>query len=159
MDSIQSKIAQLKADRLSAEKTVCNVPGSLCNIECAEGRVLIALKYSVSPLEVTNVMKLDDKAPVAVYCIAVGDLAITKWLGREVVLDLSYGGKGLEITSKVTNNDKKLIDIIGGADNLKFVDKQPVLNDRTLITKASDGNVEFWVINIISRNQIGGILY
>ena len=116
MDSIQTKIEAIKADKNNL-KTACVAPGSLCNIKVSEGRVIIANQYKMSPLEVTDVMKVDREVPKATYCIAIPDNVLPDMLGREVVLDMSYGGKGVPLSHKIKNLDKKLIDVLGGGDN------------------------------------------
>ena len=50
MDSIQTKIEAIKADKNNL-KTACVAPGSLCNIKVSEGRVIIANQYKMSPLK------------------------------------------------------------------------------------------------------------
>lgn len=108
MDSIQTKIEAIKADKNNL-KTACVAPGSLCNIKVGEGRVIIANQYKMSPLEVTDVMKVDREVPKATYCIAIPDNALPDMLGREVVLDMSYGGKGVPLSHKIKNLDKSLL--------------------------------------------------
>ena len=93
MDSIQTKIEAIRVDKNNL-KTACVAPHSLCNIKVSEGRVIIANQYKMSPLEVTDVMKVDREVPKATYCIAIPDNVPQDMLGREVVLDMSYGGKG-----------------------------------------------------------------
>lgn len=108
MDSIQTKIEAIKADKNNL-KTACVAPGSLCNIKVGEGRVIIANQYKMSPLEVTDVMKVDREVPKATYCIAIPDNVLPDMLGREVVLDMSYGGKGVPLSHKIKNLDKSLL--------------------------------------------------
>lgn len=108
MDSIQTKIEAIKADKNNL-KTACVAPGSLCNIKVGEGRVIIANQYKMSPLEVTDVMKVDREVPKATYCIAIPDNVPPYMLGREVVLDMSYGGKGVPLSHKIKNLDKSLL--------------------------------------------------
>ena len=84
MDSIQTKIEAIRADKNNL-KTACVAPGSLCNIKVGEGRVIIANQYKMSPLEVTDVMKVDREVPKATYCIAIPDNVLPDMLGREVV--------------------------------------------------------------------------
>ena len=100
MDSIQTKIEAIKADKNNL-KTACVAPNSLCNIKVGEGRVIIANQYKMSPLEVTDVMKVDREVPKATYCIAIPDNVLPDMLGREVVLDMSYGGKGVPLSHKI----------------------------------------------------------
>ena len=147
MDSIQTKIEAIKADKNNL-KTACVAPGSLCNIKVSEGRVIIANQYKMSPLEVTDVMKVDREVPKATYCIAIPDNIPPYMLGREVVLDMSY-----------KNLDKKLIDVLGGNDNFRVVENRPGLKDRSKLIVGEDGKVEFWECNLISLNQIGGVIY
>ena len=115
MDSIQTKIEAIKADKNNL-KTACVAPRSLCNIKVSEGRVIIANQYKMSPLEVTDIMKVDREVPKVTYCIAIPDNVLPDMLGREVVLDMSYGGKGVPLSHKIKNLDKKLIDVLGGDD-------------------------------------------
>ena len=110
MDSIQTKIEAIRVDKNNL-KTACVAPRSLCNIKVSEGRVIIANQYKMSPLEVTDVMKVDREVPKATYCIAIPDNVLPDMLGREVVLDMSYGGKGVPLSHKIKNLDKKLIDV------------------------------------------------
>lgn len=108
MDSIQTKIEAIRADKNNL-KTACVAPGSLCNIKVGEGRVIIANQYKMSPLEVTDVMKVDREVPKATYCIAIPDNVLSDMLGREVVLDMSYGGKGVPLSHKIKILTKSLL--------------------------------------------------
>ena len=149
MDSIQTKIEAIRADKNNL-KTACVAPGSLCYIKVGEGRVII---------EVTDVMKVDREVPKATYCIAIPDNVLPDMLGREVVLDMSYGGKGVPLSHKIKNLDKKLIDVLGGDNNFKLIENRPGLKDRSKLVVGEDGIVEFWECNLISLNQIGGVIY
>ena len=137
MDSIQTKIEAIKVDKNNL-KTACVAPNSLCNIKVGEGRVIIANQYKMSPFEVTDIMKVDREVPKATYCIAIPDNVLPDMLGREVVLDMSYGGKGVP---------------------LSHGENRPGLKDRSKLIVGEDGKVEFWECNLISLNQIGGVIY
>lgn len=155
MESIQTKIAKVKAG-----ETACgDVKNSLCNIKVSSGRAIIALQYKMSPLEVTDIMKVDREVPKAVYCIAVPEDTDAYMLGREVILDMSYGAKGVALSSKITNLDKKLINVLGGEDNFKVIEGRPALENRSKLVVGEDGKVEFWECNLVSLNQIGGVIY
>ena len=119
MDSIQTKIEAIKADKNNL-KTACVAPGSLYNIKVGEGRVIIANQYKMSPLEVTDVMKVDREVPKATYCIAIPDNVPPYMLGREVVLDMSYGGKGVPLSHKIKNLDKSLLMFLVGMITLEL---------------------------------------
>lgn len=54
---------------------------------------------------------------------------------------------------------KKLIDVLGGDDNFRVVENRPGLKDRSKLIVGEDGKVEFWECNLISLNQIGGVIY
>ena len=151
MDSFQTKIEAIKADKNNL-KTACVAPGSLCNIKVSEGRVIIANQYKMSPLEVTDVMKVDREVPKATYCIAIPDNIPPYMLGREVVLDMSYGGKGVPLSHKIKNLDKKLIDVLGGDDNFRVVgqmvvmDMLPMLQLLVKMVKLNFGNVILFLL-------------
>lgn len=157
MDSIQTKIAALKKDRSNLESMYVS-PGSLCNISVSSGRAIIALQYKMSPLEVTDIMKVDREAPKGIYCIAIPPGFDTDILGREIILDMSYGAKGVALSHKIINLDKKLIDVLGGEANFKIIDGHPALNNRSKLIIGEDNKVEFWECNLINLNQIGGII-
>lgn len=133
-------------------------PHSLCNVSVAQGRFLVAAQHIMSPLEVTAMTKVDSDIPMQVYCIAVGDDANTKYIGKEVIIDHTYGSRGLDLTSKVKNNALRLIDVLGGKDNLKFLDKQPVCEDKTKMVLNVDGKCEFWTIHLFTFNQFAGVI-
>lgn len=155
MESIQFKIAKIR----NGEAVELAIDNSLCNIAVSDGRAIIAMQYKMSPLEVTDIMKVDREAPKAVYCIAIPNDANKYMLGREVILDMSYGAKGVALSSKIINLDKKLIDVLGGEDNFKVIEGRPSLNNRSKLLVGEDGKVEFWECNLVSLNQIGGVIY
>lgn len=157
MESIQSKIKKLE-EGVSIE-SLMDVKNSLTNIQTCEGRIIIANRHVMSSLLVTSKKEVDMDVPIASYIIAVPDSKYLPYLGKEIIIDMSYGGKGVSINTKIKNNDFKFIDVLGGMDNLKFSAGEPVLTDRTKM-KLVDGNkIEFWDINLISLNQLGGIVY
>ena len=149
MDSIQLKIARIIAGTHKLNE-LCDVKHSLCNIQVSSGRAIVAMKYKMSPLEVTDVMKVDREVPKAIYLIA---------LPFDSSIDTSYGAKGVALSSKITNLENKLVDVLGGEGNIKVVDGRPVLNSRSKMIIGEDGKVEFWECNLINLNQIGGVIY
>lgn len=151
MKTIQEKIIEIK------DGTVISAL-SLCNIDVMQGRVIIANQHKMSPLLITNQKEVDRDVPVATYCIAVPTIDFVNMLGREVILDMSYGSKGVSINSKITNNAFKLVDVLGGLDNIDWKEGHPVITDKNKVTLCEDGRVEFWDINLVSLNQIGGIV-
>lgn len=155
MESIQTKIAKIH----TCQDVDLDVANSLCNIEVSEGRAIVAMQYKMSPLEVTDVVKVDRELPRAIYCVAVPKDYKANILGREVILDMSYGSKGVALSHKITNLDKKLIDVLGGEDNVKIVNGRPSLDVRSKLIIGEDGKVEFWECNLINLNQIGGVIY
>lgn len=155
MESIQAKITKIH----TCQDVDLDVANSLCNIEVSEGRAIVAMQYKMSPLEVTDVVKVDRELPRAIYCIAVPRDFKTNILGYEVILDMSYGSKGVALSHKITNLDKKLIDVLGGEDNVKIVNGRPSLDVRSKLVIGEDGKVEFWECNLINLNQIGGVIY
>lgn len=155
MESIQIKIAKIH----TCQDVDLDVANSLCNIEVSEGRAIVAMQYKMSPLEVTDVVKVDRELPKVIYCVAVPRDYKTNVLGREVILDMSYGSKGVALSHKITNLDKKLIDVLGGEDNVKIVNGRPSLDVRSKLVIGEDGKVEFWECNLINLNQIGGVIY
>mgnify|MGYP007083040407 CR=1 FL=1 len=59
---------------------------------------------------------------------------------------MSYGAKGVALSSKITNLENKLVDVLGGEGNIKVVDGRPVLDSRSKIllvkmVRLSFGNV------------------
>lgn len=158
MDSIQLKIARIIAGTHKLNE-LCDVKHSLCNIQVSSGRAIVAMKYKMSPLEVTDVVKVDREIPKAIYLIALPFDSSIDALGREVILDMSYGAKGVALSSKITNLENKLVDVLGGEGNIKVVDGRPVLDSRSKIIIGEDGKVEFWECNLINLNQIGGVIY
>lgn len=155
MESIQTKIVKIH----TCQDVDLDVANSLCNIEVSEGRAIVAMQYKMSPLEVTDVVKVDRELPRAIYCVAVPRDYKANVLGREVILDMSYGSKGVALSHKITNLDKKLIDVLGGEDNVKIVNGRPSLDVRSKLVIGEDGKVEFWECNLINLNQIGGVIY
>lgn len=158
MDSIQLKIAKIQAGAYNIND-ICDVKHSLCNIQVSSGRAIVAMKYKMSPLEVTDVMKVDREVPKSIYVIALPVDSDIDSLGYEVILDMSYGAKGVALSSKITNLENKLVDVLGGEGNIKVVDGRPVLDSRSKIIIGEDGKVEFWECNLINLNQIGGVIY
>ena len=158
MRTIQEKIESLKGGE--AIENVIEAHCSLCNIATNDGRVLIASKYEVSPLIVTSGKELDRAVPKSVYCIAVPADRHYNMLGQEIVLDLTYGGKGISMNTKIKNNDSRLIDVLGGEENVTIGESGDVnINDRLKINLNDNGKVEFWDVTLVSMNQIGGIVY
>ena len=94
MDSIQLKIAKIQAGAYNIND-ICDVKHSLCNIQVSSGRAIVAMKYKLSPLEVTDVMKVDREVPKSIYVIALPVDSDIDSLGHEVILDMSYGAKGV----------------------------------------------------------------
>lgn len=157
MKTIREKVEAIKGGE--RVENVCDHFNSLCNIVVNEGKVLVAAKHIVSPLLVMSPKEMDNDVPVAIYCIAVGNPDLDYMLGQEIVLDLSYGGKGVSMNTKVSNNDCKLIDLLGGFDNLDFSATMPVLKDKGKLQINAGEKIEFWDCNLINLNQIGGIVY
>ena len=90
MDSIQLKIAKIQAGAYNIND-ICDVKHSLCNIQVSSGRAIVAMKYKMSPLEVTDVIKVDREVPKSIYVIALPVDSDIDSLGHEVILDMSYG--------------------------------------------------------------------
>ncbi|MBD5584410.1 MAG: hypothetical protein HDQ88_04960 [Clostridia bacterium] len=158
MRTIQEKIESLKGGE--AIQNLIEAHCSLCNIATNDGRVLIASRYEVSPLIVTSGKELDRAVPKAVYCIAVPADRYYNMLGQEVVLDLSYGGKGISMNTKIKNNDLRLIDALGGEENVTIGDGGDAnINDRLKLILNDNDKVEFWDVTLVSMNQIGGVVY
>lgn len=151
MKTIQERIIEIKDGTVTSAL-------SLCNIDVMQGRVIIANQHKMSPLLITNQKEVDRDIPVATYCIAVPTTDYFNILGREVILDMSYGSKGVSINAKIKNNAFKLVDVLGGLDNLDWKDGQPVITDKNKVTLGEDGKIEFWDINLVSLNQIGGVV-
>lgn len=154
--TIQDKL-EARKNNVSLDK-LCVAANSFCNIAVADGRFLVAAKHVMSPLEVTSLTKVDSDIPKAVYCIAVGEDKNQALLGKEIIIDATYGSRGMDLTAKVKNNALRLVDVLGGSDNLKFVEKQPVCEDKTKMILNADGKCEFWTIHLFTFNQYAGCI-
>lgn len=143
--------------RIEAGEPIDSFGDSLCNLEVNDGRIVVAFKHFISPLIISSAKALDADVPVATYCIAVPKPAMRGMLGKKVVLDMSYGGRGVSVNAVITNNECKLIDMIGGVDNLDT--ERTTLKDKQKVKTNADGKVEFWDINIISLNQLAAVIH
>lgn len=142
--------------RIEAGEPIDSFGDSLCNLDVNDGRIVVAFKHFISPLIISSAKALDADVPVATYCIAVPKPSMRGMLGKKVVLDMSYGGRGVSVNAVVTNNECKLIDMIGGVDNLDT--ERTTLKDKQKVKTNADGKVEFWDINIISLNQLAAVI-